>query len=161
MIFSQYQMVLDGVKTQTRRVVNKGESWSGVLSNGEFMASYEPYIQCLDCPTLTIRTVYTAAGNVKYRVGQNYAIVPKRGEAGVGHFEMVSIRMQPLKEITEADAKAEGVANVAAYVDLWESINGRFKGRRWADNPFVWAYEIKHRNMNYGLMLQGIDWGMS
>lgn len=81
--------------------------------------------------------------------------------------EVVSVRVERLQDISEADAMAEGVertvvgdgwrrydadpdteaagltpcANpVSSYRSLWESINGPGS---WADNPFVWVVEFK------------------
>jgi len=52
------------------------------------------------------------------------------------------VRVERLQEISEADAKAEGVSHscdrddVDAYRELWESINGPGS---WSENPFVWV----------------------
>jgi hypothetical protein len=73
--------------------------------------------------------------------------------------EITGVRVERLQDISEADAKAEGVeANNddgityygplnkghadprVAYQWLWESING--KGS-WSENPFVWCIEFK------------------
>lgn len=52
---------------------------------------------------------------------------------------ITAIRPDYLQLISEADAIAEGVASVAEYRDLWERINGKTPGARWADNPGVWV----------------------
>jgi hypothetical protein len=64
--------------------------------------------------------------------------------------EVVSVRVERLQEISEADAKAEGVdgikyfgldrSNTRAYSELWESINGP---ESWDANPWVWCVEFK------------------
>jgi len=70
--------------------------------------------------------------------------------------EITNVRLERLNEISEEDAKAEGVtilpsAHIAAkvagdtparmeYWHLWESING--KGS-WEKNPLVFAYDFK------------------
>lgn len=72
--------------------------------------------------------------------------------------EIVSVGVERLNDITEADAKAEGAQerhNVffhdfyqaqmdntyrRNYAVLWETINGK---RSWADNPFVWKITFR------------------
>jgi hypothetical protein len=67
--------------------------------------------------------------------------------------EIVSVRVERLQDISEADAEAEGIDFIRHYPDcdetlsaktlyevLWESING--KGS-WAANPWVWVVEFK------------------
>lgn len=67
--------------------------------------------------------------------------------------EITDIRVQRLQDISEKDAKAEGVKplpfntsdkekhpHLLAFADLWESINGKTS---WDDNDFVWAITFK------------------
>jgi len=54
--------------------------------------------------------------------------------------EVVGVRVERLQEISEADAKAEGVASIDEYAALWDSINGVGS---WALNPWVWVVEFK------------------
>lgn len=77
--------------------------------------------------------------------------------------EIVSVRVERLRDISEADVIAEGITHdpkggdgyyrqwsgkpgmwwespLHAYRDLWESINGPGS---WAANPFVWVVEFK------------------
>jgi len=68
--------------------------------------------------------------------------------------EIVSVRVERVQEISEADAKAEGCepkpgtytadfapGYVAAYRDLWGSLNA--KRAPWSSNPWVWVVEFK------------------
>jgi hypothetical protein len=163
MIFKQIDEILEGRKTQTRRVCKPNEY--------ENNPSEPPG----DCESVIIETLIPGTtGSVlrtKWQVGRTYAVVPKRGmpavwwkrdeDAELGYLtarpypedrpgylahdwqplriRITAIRPQTLQDITEAEARAEGVASVAAYRDLWESINGRTPGARWADNPAVWV----------------------
>ena len=71
--------------------------------------------------------------------------------------EIVSVRVERLHDISEADALAEGIAIEAvkafiqvgitrsasfAYRDLWESISSKSS---WDLNPWVWVIEFKRR----------------
>lgn len=63
--------------------------------------------------------------------------------------EVVSIKVERLNDITEADAMAEGVGTEGeegfathwkAFSTLWDSINGEGS---WDANPWVWVVEFK------------------
>jgi len=71
--------------------------------------------------------------------------------------EIVAVRVERLQDISEKDARAEGVTieerhmagycagqflppSIRAYRDLWESISG---DGSWGANPWVWVVEFK------------------
>jgi len=166
MIFKQWQQVLDGTKTQTRRVVKYSE-WA------ENSHGYEvPHpIFGLD----QIDTVYTAGGRGKWQVGRTYAVQPGRGKKAVGRIRMMKIRRERLQEITQEDALAEGIGHRSyptekppAYPQAWgyyvlgdtdwNKIEGHTyaevcysvlwdstykKPYRWEDNPECWVLDFE------------------
>lgn len=68
---------------------------------------------------------------------------------------VTDIRTQPLQDIDEADARAEGVTMVAdrnyrdGYAVLWNSLHTK-AGGRWDDNPDVIAvtFTVERRNID-------------
>jgi hypothetical protein len=62
--------------------------------------------------------------------------------------EVVSVRVERVQDISEEDAKAEGVdwypalQPIAMFQDLWDSINAK-RGLGWDVNPWVWVVEFK------------------
>lgn len=67
--------------------------------------------------------------------------------------QITDVKAQRLQEITEEDAKAEGVeplnhfanTNIGchyreSYIELWDSINKKYP---WSSNPWIWRYEFK------------------
>lgn len=71
--------------------------------------------------------------------------------------EIAGVRVERLQEITEEDARAEGVdAHPPSAIDdriyrrpfevLWDSINGKIYP--WASNPWVWVIEFKRYREN-------------
>lgn len=93
-----------------------------------------------------------------WRPGKHRQAMHMPRSASRAYLEVVSVRIEPLREITREDAIAEGIvklevegttawrahrrASVAyedprmAYRDLWNSINDE-DGKRWEDNPLI------------------------
>jgi uncharacterized protein YhfF len=62
------------------------------------------------------------------------------------HLEITDVKVERLQDITEEEARAEGVTNppwesfVNCFQSLWQSINGP---ESWDANPWVWAVSFK------------------
>ncbi len=175
MIFKQIDEIITGQKTQTRRLVKPGEyTWicgMAILPNHER-------------PIPAYSQICSESGRVRFERFKTYAVCPGRGKPGLWwrqfgdqphqyayvlpdkdfgrvdygyqplRIKITSLRREQLQDISEADAKAEGITwnsaspddwpvqsrntAVAKYAALWNSIN-KGKGTRWADNPFVYV----------------------
>lgn len=149
MYFKQVNEIVERRKTCTQRGVKPGQS-AWYFADG------------------AIRSIHTESHRIIYEVGKTYAVSPGRGkrtalvkptEAGVEictperpsvyaaalamgycplRIRLLKIERVHVQEMDEAVAVAEGVADVAAYIVLWQSINSKTKGFRWQDNPMVW-----------------------
>ena len=164
MIFKQIDEILSGQKTQTRRVVKPGEgmyeaSLALTAAGNVKWAVGKTYavVPKRGLPGVWWKRVGTVAlthnGMHEYHYPSNpdaaaIALPVTRAELEKRGFQplrirILAIRQERLQDITEADAKAEGVADVAAYRELWESINGKTPGARWDANPTVFVLEFE------------------
>jgi hypothetical protein len=92
-----------------------------------------------------IQAVMRGDGAIKCMVGRSYPVTPKMYQSSVGRILITGIRCERVQDISEDDARAEGVATVGDYQLLWKSINSK-AGTRWEDNPNVWCYTFKYVN---------------
>jgi len=182
--------ILGGTKTQTRRVIkpqphqrDSGYTWFGrncFASNSdllaELMEDYCPHGQVGD--RLWVRETwahvdgevwYAADGIDKPRadgVRVHPSIFMPRWASRIA-LEITGVRVERVREISDADVRAEGVAWDCGYLNkcnssrcptlqrdpfhdgtlhdferLWDSINAK-RGFGWNINPFVWVVEFK------------------
>lgn len=136
MIFQHtWQAVLEGRKSQTRRLVKSGE-WLSETVIPE------------DC--YTHKTVVSISGRVKWTVcndfGQYpngiYAVQPGRGKKQVGRIRITGIRQERVQDITGPDAYAEGCTSISDFVSLWNDVHST-KDTQWRGNPLVWVLEFE------------------
>jgi hypothetical protein len=201
--------ILDGRKTQTRRLVTPGVGqewltpatidkvcrfepsvhgwWTMAVEGGHIGSVRCPYGQPGDrlwvregfapvdgnghkCSPSAAAFVVLADGAQKYRDGAYFPPLPEYQQGvfdGIKWrpsihmprwacrivLEVTDVRIERLKSITEADARAEGVdptewmggpareSYCAAFADLWNRIN--IKRAPWSSNPWVWVVSFK------------------
>lgn len=130
MIFSHYLDVIDGIKTQTRRVVKDGETFHRATSNSlRSVDDEQPW-------------VWTKSRWMKWQVGRTYAIQSHRSSPTLGRFKLTGIRREPLWELTAEDAEKEGYDSRVTFRQDWDRIN-ILPGHRWEDNPEVWVLDME------------------
>lgn len=100
-------LVLSGKKTQTRRVVAR-EDAAERGDDGEI-------------------TAVKTSGRDKYRIGKTYAVQPARGKPAVARIRLLKIEREQVSEVSAREARAEGVASRAAFLETWSSIYGADK----------------------------------
>lgn len=157
MIFRQVDEILNGTKTQTRRIIRYDAcgTFDHDQRGNKLFDSEQQMIPCA------------------YRIDKTYAVVPKRGQRAVwwkphcltGHvmttinlhtplsiaelerigyqqlrIRVLAVRREALHDISDADAREEGVTDAVEYQRLWEQINGK---KSWERNPQVWVIEFE------------------
>ena len=143
MIFKQWQQVLDGTKTQTRRPVKGGE---------ELMAGDVGRAIRVHAGGHSAATQKVIAPGARFVEGKTYAVQPGRGKKSVGRIRITKIRRERLGDIQGHfdDILAEGVKKDILdvgytwrmrWVKLWDSVYK--EPYRWDDNPDVWVLEFQ------------------
>src|SRR5438128_7401577 len=89
------QAILDGTKTQTRRIVRDGQDWAS-----------DPYDQPIK--SVVLRDTLFDKLSVVYRVGQIRAVQPGRNKHSVARIKILRLRQEDARRISLNDAKAEG-----------------------------------------------------
>jgi len=155
--------ILDGSKTQTRRVakltdtgrikaVGSPRNWHPDDPNALIACPYgqpgdrlwvRESISATVCACgqdYCTGYIYRADGEPPTRLKWRPSIHMPRAASRIT-LEIVSVRVERLLDISEADARAEGVASVSEYFELWKSINGAAPSPE--NNPWVWVVEFK------------------
>jgi hypothetical protein len=161
--------LLDGSKTQTRRVVSEKINIRAGMPEPEWQSLLAccPHGQVGD--QLWVRETFCDAtdglhGRVLYRATGDTAckwkpsIFMPRAASRIT-LEITSVRVERLQDISETDALEEGIVSAGdgngfqladtthysndqreSYASLWESLNGEGS---WDLNPWVWVIEFK------------------
>ena len=161
--------ILDGTKTQTRRLVRPNVRWL-VPDTGEWMVTIADMLR--DCPygvpgdrpwvkEAVTRDLYADTSHFRADSAPTKADAwPWKRRMLPGMFmpkglqritlELTDVRAERLQDITDEDARAEGCdagENMREgscrdlFSVLWDSIN--HKRAPWESNPWVWALTLK------------------
>ena len=105
MIF-QYtlDLLLSGRKTQTCRIAKPNET-AVHASSGAIIA-------------------VTVNEHDKYRVGKTYAVQPARAKPAVARIGLTGIDRKQIRDITLAEAQAEGYSTREEFFEIWRTIHG-------------------------------------
>lgn len=164
--------ILDGTKTQTRRVIKNPGRLDGLMLSGEEQ-EWCPYGRAGD--RLWVRETWAwsgdktvaeaeriAQGEVWYRTDPRWTNPAIRWRSPIHMprwasrltLEITEVRVQRVQEISEEDAKAEGapfdaggneelgVGYRIGFCRLWDSLNAK-RGYSWESNPWVWALTFR------------------
>lgn len=162
--------VIDGSKTNTRRIVRDGDRAVNIVI--EYLPKRWRYEKAVH-----------RGNRVLWETGRTYAVQPGRGKKALGRLLLKDMRRERLQYITAGGVRAEGIRRGfaiggewlgwhmpyvqgqhtfinpkwlkrtpevkvvrrgarAVFACLWDSIN-KTRGTRWSDNPEVWVLVFK------------------
>ena len=154
--------ILDGKKTQTRRVVKPQpdgdhveqwidlfeppykpgdrlwvrEAWCIRVSVEKAWCSYKA-----DFPEHTLAEMAQRCRNFGKGTGWKSPMLMPRRLSRIT-LEVTGLQCERLQRISAADAIAEGYESIGCYVDDWDKLNAK-RGYGWDANPWVWVVEFK------------------
>jgi hypothetical protein len=134
-----WQKVLDGSKTQTRRLAKPGDQ---MISN--HVGSYN------------FKEVRSINNRCLWFVGEDYAVQPGRGQKSVGRFLLTDLRFEDVRAISEADAWAEGGYDIQSYLCLWASMHDKALGACYDQERDAYAFRRSVNSHDYDY--KGSNW---
>lgn len=84
------------------------------------------------------KSVTRRAAGTRIAVGDRRAVQLGMGRTSIGEIEIVDVREERLGELTDAEARLEGVADRTAFIALWMSIHGS-----WVPEQLVTRIEFR------------------
>jgi len=111
MIFQHtLEQVLDGTKTQTRRIVKEWDYFVNYASsNCNLTGGYT--------------AVFNSNKRLRFRSYATYSVQGGRGQKGVARIEITSIAYKNVRSFTDEEIKAEGFASRKEFFDVWCSMH--------------------------------------
>ena len=59
--------------------------------------------------------------------------------------KLIDVKQQWLRDMTEADAVAEGFKSLGRFVGYWDAIHSKHFDRQWVSNPTVFVYTFERQ----------------
>lgn len=160
--------ILEGRKTQTRRLIKPQPVFDRPRSSDEVNAAWQEGFIPEPCPygmvgdKLWVRESFYCLNedSIIYAADEHSNILRKRPSIHMPKklcriwLEITDVSIERLNDITGDDSIDEGAWRkewreigraseaIASFKELWESINGEGS---WADNPWVWVVEFERR----------------
>jgi hypothetical protein len=133
-----YAMVMDGSKTQTRRLVKPGDDYLSNQRTHVLAPSHAVIFMASLQPVEVISSVYNGKRKV-YEVGKTYAVQMGRGKPGSSkRIEITSIRQEDIRNISDEDVMAEGFESKLDFLDTWVRMH---------DSPMAPLYDTTLRQI--------------
>ena len=109
-----WQAIIEGRKTQTRRLVKPGDHQSYW---GNHRAVYNLMVDGVPGdPT-------ESDGRLRWRLYQVLTVQPGRGRKGVGQIRITDLRREDVRDISDGDVRREGYLCREDYLNVWTQMH--------------------------------------
>lgn len=131
-----WELVLEGKKTQTRRLVKPGDFTSVMWTDEHDKHGRIVPDQPNHGPIVRVEMPYWLAEKSQiqrvmndrrtvYLVGKEYAVQPGRGKAAVARIRITGIRREDVRNISHEDAVAEGFTDRSEFLSIWTGMHDK------------------------------------
>lgn len=123
MIDYNWKKTLSGERTQIRFPVKPDDLWTRALGIVVIERNAGNVLESLprrDAEgAVGIASVQSGSNYPKYKIGKTYAVQPGGGQKAVARIQILSIRREDVRQISDADVIAEGFTSAARFFDTW------------------------------------------
>lgn len=125
MIFQHtWQYILDGSKTQTSRLVKRGDT----LANGAVKARTKDGLS-----------------RIKWRIGAIYSVTPGWGKHSIAKIQITDISLRDVRMFTPEDVSREGFQSKAEFLAVWAGMHDPAAAEMLRHNPNCPLFGYKDR----------------
>lgn len=107
--------VLNGTKTQTRRLVKPRQRYADRHELG------------LPPAVFTVSAASEPSPRIQWYVGQTVAVQPGRNAKGIARIRITGIRQEDVRCISDEDAKAEGFEDWGHFMGTWTWMHDNYE----------------------------------